>query len=265
MSQSEAFEISLESLKLGYPQKGMSGWSSDFEISLNIQAPAFICLIGPNGAGKSTLLKTLGGFIEPISGKIAYNGTNIHDLSYKRLATQRSFLKAESWRPAWTQAYDWVAQGRSPYLGWSGKLTKKDHKVIDESLELVNAAHLKAVEVDSCSDGEFQRLNIARSLSQQCPLLLLDEAMAHLDVTQRVEIISRLKDYTRAQNRITIISIHDLALAFEYADQIFCVQQPSIFECGTADELIQRNCISQVFDSEAVKFDVESGQFRHIQ
>lgn len=234
-------------------------------LNLTLNMGEFVCLIGPNGAGKSTLLHTLAGMQPPLSGKVRLSGDDLHRLEPLQLAKRLSVVLTERPNVGSMTGYALVALGRHPYTDWMGKLTTYDEAVVQWAIEAVGAADLAAHPLVELSDGQRQKLMIARALAQDTALMLLDEPTAFLDLPRRVEIMRLLKRLAHETNKGILLSTHDLELALRTADTIWLMSSRGELHVGTPEALIVNGAFEQVFAEEGiegVEFDAESKSFR---
>ena len=177
-----------QSLSIGYP-----GHTVAADLNLHLTQGRLVCLLGPNGAGKSTLLRTLCAMQPPLAGQVLLNGVDIHTISSRELARLLSVVLTDRVQVGLLSAYELVSLGRYPYTGWNGRLSAEDHRIIRQSIEATGAQDLAARPVDELSDGERQKVLMARALAQQPKLLVLDEVTAFLDLPRRVDIMRTLR------------------------------------------------------------------------
>lgn len=207
--------IALRNLQIGYKQRKktipvFSGLSAEFN------AGELVGLMGNNGVGKSTLLKTITGTLPALSGDVLLNGKNIKQYTASELAQQLSIVVTERIGGFNLTAWDVVASGRIPYINVFGKLSPEDEAIIQQSLEQMGIASLKDKLVDELSDGQRQKVMIAKSLAQQTPLIILDEPTAFLDYNSKHALFKTLKTLCKEQQKLIIVSSHDLDLMRPY-------------------------------------------------
>jgi iron complex transport system ATP-binding protein len=249
-----------ENLAIGYEQKGGTRTVAD-EIEVSLSGGVLVCLLGPNGAGKSTLLRTLAGMQRPLRGTVFLGEQNIHQLGARTLARQISVVLTERVNVGMLTAYALVALGRQPYTGWTGKLTATDEAVVQKALTAVSAAHLAPRFVHELSDGERQKVMIARALAQEPQLMLLDEPTAFLDLPRRVEIMGILRQLAHDQKRAILLSTHDLDLALRLADIIWLMPENGALQVGTPEDLVLSGAFARTFASTGILFDPFTGSF----
>lgn len=207
-------EIRLEQLSIGYGREKVV--VSDINVS--IRSNELTCLIGTNGIGKSTLLKTLTGFLPPLSGRILLDGQNIGVLSQSERAKLMSIVLTNRMETQNLSVMDMVGMGRMPYTGFWGKLGKADEKKVQSAIKSVGIGRLRERMVHDLSDGERQKVMIAKAIAQETPIIYLDEPTAFLDFQSKVEILLLLKRMAKELHKIVFLSTHDLELAVRIAD-----------------------------------------------
>jgi iron complex transport system ATP-binding protein len=253
--------LSTEKLTVGYLKRG-SPIPVIQDLTLSLGAGELVCLIGQNGAGKSTLLRTLAGIQAPLTGSVQVNGHAITGMNAREIAQHLSIVLTEKGATGLLTVRELVALGRYPYTDWVGRLTPADHAVIEESLKLAGATRLVNRRVMELSDGERQKVMIARALAQGTPLLMLDEPTAYLDWPRRVEMLHLLRELAHRTGRAILLSTHDLELALRHADRLWVVQPGGILSHGTAEDLVLSGAFEQAFASEGLIFDPLTGDFQ---
>ncbi len=232
------------------------------EINVSLRAGELVCLIGPNGAGKSTLMRTLAGMQPPLSGSVTLMGDDVHSLAPRDLARRLSVVLTERINPGLLTAYTLVALGRHPYTDWSGRLSAHDEFVVRQAIADVGAESLADRQVGELSDGERQKIMIARALAQEPALLILDEPTAFLDLPRRVEMMQLLRRLAHDSQRAILLSTHDLDLALRTADRIWLMASGSPLQVGAPEDLVLSGAFEAAFRAEGVAFDAQSGAFR---
>jgi iron complex transport system ATP-binding protein len=248
-------------LSIGYFGPRHSKLAVASGIELQLRAGELVCLLGPNGAGKSTLLRTLAGMQTPLAGEVLLQGKNIHVISKPELARQLSVVLTERVTVGLLTSYEVVALGRSPHTNWTGALTDRDHAIVEEAIRAVGAEPLARRYVSELSDGERQKIMLARALAQEPVVMILDEITAFLDLPRRVEIIRILRDLAHHRKRAILLSTHDLELALSTADRIWLLPKGGTIAAGTPEDLVLRGIFGSAFESEGVRFDETSGSF----
>lgn len=220
-----------------------------------------IALLGRNGTGKSTLLRAIAALGSVQGGTIEIDGRPIGTLSPTELARNIAFVNTERIEVEAMTAYELVAIGRSPYTDWMGRLTDDDNAIVEESLRMAGVESLANRKVDTLSDGECQRVMIARALAQQTPIILLDEPTAFLDLPNRYELCTLLATLAHTSNRCIIFSTHELDIALTLADSIALVDTPHLTHLPTEDMIASGN-IERLFLGNNVHFDTKSRSIR---
>lgn len=234
--------LEIKSLSIGY---GDIVISSDINVSLN--EGDMVALVGPNGAGKSTLFKTLCGHIKPLSGKVIFNGIDASEISPKERAKLLGVVLTSKPDDMFMKVFDVVAAGRFPYVGMFGKLTENDEKIIEESLNIIGVKELKDRLFNTLSDGERQKVMIAKAIAQNTPIIFLDEPTAFLDYPSKIELFSILKRLTVEQKKTIIFSSHDLELLLRYTDNLWVMAKDKPFVAGKCHELLEKDFIKDYF------------------
>jgi len=210
--------ISLEQLEIGYKTRYQT-ISIFKDIHLTLHPGNLVGLVGDNGIGKSTFLKTLTGNITPLSGDVLINSKSVTDINLQHLSQILSIVVTEKIGGFNLTVWDVIASGRIPYLNLFGKLTSHDETIVITSLDQLNLLSLKNKLMDELSDGQRQKVMIAKSLAQETPIILLDEPTAFLDYTSKHHLFSILKKLCIEQNKLIIVSSHDVDLMKHYTTQ----------------------------------------------
>lgn len=230
-------------------------------ISASLRSGELTCLLGPNGAGKSTLLKTLSSFLPPLDGDITLLGRPLR--SYSNTARSRLIGVVLTDRVSLDNmsARELAGLGRTPYTGFWGRLSADDKAIVDEALELVGISGLADRMVDTLSDGERQKVMIAKALVQQTPVIFLDEPTAFLDYPSKVELMQLLLSLSRDHGKTIFMSTHDIELALLTADKVWLIDKPHGVATGTPEDLALDGSLARYFEREGVKFDMSTGMF----
>ncbi len=217
--------IEVKDLKIGYHKHKVI-----FEnIAFKAHAGELIGIIGNNGVGKSTLIKTLTKSIEPIGGEIIIQQKNSIHYSSQQLAQVISIVNTERIGGFNLTVWDVVALGRTPYINIFGKLSASDTEIIMQSMERLQILHLKDILIDELSDGQRQKVMIAKSLAQQTPIIILDEPTAFLDYNSKHQLFFTLKQLCEQQSKLILVSSHDLDLMNKYTHRSFILEEPNHF------------------------------------
>ncbi len=253
--------LQTDNLAIGYKKNGATSVVAE-GVNASLQKGELVCLLGPNGAGKSTLLRTVAGMQRPLRGTVTLGQQDIHRLDAKTIARQISVVLTERVQVGLLTAYALVALGRHPYTSWTGKLTAGDEAVVQGALTAVSAAHLAPRFVHELSDGERQKVMIARALAQEPQIMLLDEPTAFLDLPRRVEIMGILRRLAHEQQRAILLSTHDLDLALRMADTIWLMPENGPLQVGTPEDLVLSGAFERAFYSAGISFDPHTGSFK---
>ncbi|MBO7197266.1 MAG: ABC transporter ATP-binding protein [Tidjanibacter sp.] len=250
------YTIELHDVTLGYGDRVLMA-----DASVGFGWGELTALIGRNGTGKSTLLRTIAALSRPRSGTITVEGKDLFSLSMKEVAERISFVSTDDVRVQNLRVRDVVALGRAPYTNWVGRLTAEDKAKVEESLRLVGMAAFADSSVESLSDGERQRVMIARALAQDTPIILLDEPTAFLDLPNKYEICLLLRRLAHQEGKCILFSTHDLSIAIELCDTIAMIEGGE-FRYGTAQMLIESGDMQRIFEHTQIEFDREKGNVR---
>lgn len=212
-------QITLSHLSVGYKV----GHAVVSDINLTLQSGKLASLIGENGVGKSTLLKTLTGFLPKLEGSLLLDGKDISEFSQRALARQISIVLTQKPDVQNLTVEEIVGLGRSPYTGFFGKLHANDQQIVDESITAVGIQKLKNRMIQTLSDGERQKVMIAKALAQQTPVIFLDEPTAFLDFSSKVETFQLLQRMAHEMGKLVLLSTHDLELAVRFSDTLLQV------------------------------------------
>ncbi len=253
--------IEIKDLSIGYSVKRSAKVVAG-PITSTIFSGELTCLLGANGIGKSTLLKTLTAFLPGLSGEIFIRGREINTYSEKKLATLVGVVLTEKPDIKNMTVRELVGLGRSPYTGFWGTLNKKDKEIVDNAIALVKIDHLAPRMIHALSDGERQKVMIAKTLAQETPIILLDEPTAFLDFPSKVEIMQLLHRLSRKTNKTIFLSTHDLELALQIADKIWLMDNESSIRTGTPEDLALNGSLSNFFARKGIIFDRDTGLFR---
>lgn len=252
--------ITLEQLSIGYLQKGNTKVVAS-QLNAEIREGELTCLLGSNGVGKSTLLRTLAAFQPKLEGEvwIDNDGKRLSLSSYtdKQLSRLIGVVLTEKPDVKNMTVRELVGLGRSPYTGFWGMLSENDLKIVDESIALVGVSELSERLIDTLSDGERQKVMIAKALAQQTPVIFLDEPTAFLDFPSKVEVMQLLRRLARSMQKTIFMSTHDLELALQVADTLWLMEKGQL-SVGTPRQLADAGTLSRFVEREGIKFDAQS-------
>ncbi|MCL1821319.1 MAG: ABC transporter ATP-binding protein [Prolixibacteraceae bacterium] len=260
IGNNDDFAIRISDLAVGH--KNQRGEVAFLRKSINFSACAgeTVALIGPNGIGKSTLLQTLAGFRKSWNGTIVLNGRPTASFSQRERATTLCFVSTENVNVPNMHVAGLVALGRFPYTNWLGRLRENDKAQVYDALEKVGMAKFATRMVNQLSDGERQRVLIARALTQDTPFIILDEPTAFLDVRNKYEIFHLLHDLAHSQNKTIILSTHDLNIALREMDKLWILLEDESLE-GAPEDAVLHGWIDRLFMSPHIAFDINDGDF----
>lgn len=250
------YTIELHDVTLGYGDRVLVA-----DANVGFGWGELTALIGRNGTGKSTLLRTIAALSKPQKGVVTINGRDVASLSMKEVASQIAFVSTDDVRVQNLHVWDVVSLGRAPYTNWVGRLTEEDKAKVREALALVGMDGFAQAAMDSLSDGERQRVMIARALAQDTPIILLDEPTAFLDLPNKYEICLLLRRLAHKEGKSILFSTHDLSIAIELCDTIAMIEGGE-FHYGTAEMLIESGEMGRIFERTQIEFDRERGNVR---
>ena len=224
-------KISLSHLSVGYT----ASQALVSDVNVELQSGQLHCLIGRNGIGKSTLLKTLTGFLPKLSGNLLLDGQGIETFTQQALARKISIVLTQKPDVQNLTVAEVIGLGRSPYTGFFGKLRSKDCAVVDDAIRSVGIEPLRHRMIQTLSDGERQKVMIAKALAQETPIILLDEPTAFLDFPSKAETFQLLRSMAHEKDKLIVLSTHDLELAVRFADCLLEVEEGSLHTVTAAE------------------------------
>lgn len=230
-------------------------------VTTRFECGRMVALLGRNGTGKSTLLRAMAKLGDVAEGEILVDGKSIADIDIRQFARLVAFVNTERVDVEALSAYDLVAIGRSPYTDWLGRLTDDDRVVIERSMRITGVEHLAERMVETLSDGECQRVMIARALAQDTPVILLDEPTAFLDLPNRYELCTLLSRLAHDEGKLILFSTHELDIALSLADSIALVDSPQLVHLST-QAMIESGSLERLFNSDLVGFDQATRSIR---
>lgn len=259
-SKTQHLTIELRHLRTGYTERRRSVIISP-DLSLSIRPGEIVMLMGPNGSGKSTLMHTMAGLLPPLAGEVELGEKPLSSLTMKEVARQLSLVLTERIPAGNMDVWEVVTIGRYPYTGFRGVLSTEDKHICEEALATCRLTELRERIFDTLSDGEKQRVMIARALAQETPLILLDEPTAHLDLPSRLEVTTMLRTLAHKLGKSILISTHELDLALGWADTIWLLDRSGAITAKAPEDLILDGDIERVFGDPRLRFDQERGEF----
>ena len=260
MRQSEIV-VEGENLTIGY-QVGKKRTEVHAGLNFQLFRGELTCLLGANGAGKSTLLRTLAAAQPSLSGGLRLLGRDLSDYSERELSRTIGVVLTDRTQAGGLTVYELVALGRQPYTGFFGRLNKEDKRLVEHALQAVEIAHKARCYMAELSDGERQKVMIAKALAQETPVIYLDEPTAFLDFPSKVEMMQLLHQLSRQTDKTIFLSTHDLELALQIADKIWLMDKVNGVTIGTPEDLSLNGSLSNFFARKGIAFDLETGLFR---
>lgn len=257
-------DLTLHRLTVGYPvRRGLARTGRPVlrEVSVHATAGRVTVLLGPNGAGKSTLLRSIAGLQRPLGGTVALGGDAMHGLDPRVRATRMAVVLTERFDPGLLRGRDVVELGRFPHRSRAGTFTKGDRRAVDTALAAVHASDLADLLLARMSDGQRQRIMIARALAQSPALLLLDEPSAFLDAPARIELLALLRRIAAERDIPVVASTHDVEAAVQLGQDAWLIGPGNRVTSGPVQQLATGGAIGAAFDTDQVVFDPRTGRF----
>ncbi|TDP51958.1 ABC transporter ATP-binding protein [Aminicella lysinilytica] len=242
--------LSMDKLSVGYNKRVLIK-----DICIDIHKGEIVTLIGPNGAGKSTILKSITRQLQIIRGKVVLDVNDLHNTTFKELSTKMAVVLTDRMKPELLTCHDIVATGRYPYTGRLGILTREDEDKVDEALAAVNARELGTRDFNAISDGQKQRILLARAICQEPEIIILDEPTSFLDIRYKLELLSILRNMAKKKGITVVMSLHEIDLAEKISDKIICVNGDRISHFGTPDEIFREDTIRKLYNIDNGFFD----------
>ena len=237
--------FSTDSLTVGYNGRALIS-----DITLGLKKGEILTLIGPNGSGKSTILKSITRHLAAISGVVYIEQKNMRTMSGRDMATRMAVVLTERVRPELMTCGELVASGRYPYTNSFGKLTARDHEIVRDALCRVHAEELYDRDFTAISDGQRQRIMLARAIAPEPEIIVLDEPTSFLDIKHTIELLEILNDMAKKQNITVVMSLHEIDLACKISDKIVCVKGDHIAAYGQPDEIFSDERVRELYDIE---------------
>lgn len=254
--------ISAQHLSIGYPKSRNRNTSVLYkDMSFDLYAGELTCLLGSNGAGKSTLLRTITGLQLSLDGNVLLQGKNILNYSEQQLSTLLGLVLTDKTVVGGLTVTELVGLGRYPYTGFFGRLSKEDHRIVEKAMQDVCILHKKDSYVAELSDGERQKVMIAKALAQECPIIILDEPTAFLDIVNRIEIMNLLHLIASTQNKTILLSTHDIELALTLADRLWLLARDRGLKSGVTEDIIISGAVNEYIGNDTIVFDKQTGRF----
>ncbi|WP_310397784.1 ABC transporter ATP-binding protein [Hymenobacter sp.] len=253
--------LTAEDLAVGYFVNRKTPRPVTGPLRLALWPGELVCLLGPNGAGKSTLLRTLAGLQPPLSGRLDLGGTALARLSAGERARRLSIVLTDRVDAGNLTVRELVSLGRHPHTGWLGTLSAHDEAQVSAALAATDTEAYARRPVGELSDGERQKVLLARAVAQDTPLVLLDEPTAHLDLPNRVALMRLLHRLARQTGKAILLSTHELDLALQAADRVWLLAADGALRTGTPEDLVLSGAFAAAFAREGLAFDPATGTF----
>ena len=244
------YYLDLKDLSVGYQGKALI-----HDINIGINKGEIVTLIGPNGAGKSTILKSITRQLALVGGYVYFDNSSIHNMSYKTLSTRMAVVLTQRMQPELMTCHDVVATGRYPYTGRLGILSREDEDKVEAAMAAVHASELGGRDFNAISDGQRQRVLLARAICQEPDIIILDEPTSFLDVRHKLELLSILRSMAKEKDITVVMSLHEIDLAQKISDKIICVKGDTIAHYGKPEEIFEENIIRDLYDIDNGFFD----------
>lgn len=244
------YYLDLKDLSVGYQGKALI-----HDINIGIDKGEIVTLIGPNGAGKSTILKSITRQLALVGGYVYFDNSSIHNMSYKTLSTRMAVVLTQRMQPELMTCHDVVATGRYPYTGRLGILSREDEDKVEAAMAAVHASELGGRDFNAISDGQRQRVLLARAICQEPDIIILDEPTSFLDVRHKLELLSILRSMAKEKDITVVMSLHEIDLAQKISDKIICVKGDTIAHYGKPEEIFEENIIRDLYDIDNGFFD----------
>lgn len=252
--------LQIENLTIGYRESGREAIISK-GINVNFEKGKLIAVVGANGVGKSTLLRTLCNLQPALSGAIKIEGKLLEQHQPIELASKLSLVLTEQIASKNLTVSEIVGLGRQPYTNWLGKLSEQDKNLIRQSLDATHTLDLADRKCHQLSDGQLQKVMIARALAQETPLIILDEPTTHLDMYHKAYILNLLKKLCSDFNKTIIFSSHEIELALQLSDNLLVMKTDKV-EFGSSAELIENQVFESLFPNDLIVFDRKTASFK---
>lgn len=251
--------LETRNLSIGYRDKKKNHVVQS-EIKLKINRGELVAVLGKNGIGKSTLLRTLTKVQSPLEGQVLIDGKELKISNLSELSKKLSVVLTERLPDSQLTVFELVALGRQPYTNWIGKLTQEDIDQVNWSLEQTETSEFASKHFYELSDGQLQRVMIARAMAQDTDIIILDEPTAHLDMHHTIKIFELLKKLAVESGKAVVLSSHQVNLAIKYAEQLILMTEKEVLS-GTGSDLIRSKSLDKLFPTEIIKFNTDLEQF----
>ncbi|MBR1543658.1 MAG: ABC transporter ATP-binding protein [Muribaculaceae bacterium] len=246
--------LTTHSLSVGF-KNGKATTTLLSELNLSLEQGTLTALLGRNGAGKSTLLRAIGGSERPLSGCVKINGDDLHNMSFAQAARLIALVTTERVSVGALTVRELVELGRQPHTGFLGKLSAQDREAVEQAMENTGIKDMAGKMMSQLSDGERQKVMIARALAQETPVIILDEPTAFLDVANRIETMQLLGELAHAQDKAVLLSSHDISQSLRLADRLWLVTDNRSIICDSPQKILSNNEMDRIFNSDHIRFN----------
>lgn len=251
--------ITLDKLQVGY-----NGQALHKAFSTQVVSGEFICIIGKNGSGKSTLLRTMSGMQKPISGQVILDETNMAHLTIKKIAKNMALVLTEHLQDPYIKVFDLIALSRQVYTDWKHHLSAMDKKIIQNAVNITQTKELIDKEFNKLSDGQKQRVQLARALAQDTGSILLDEPTNHLDIQYKMDTFLMLQNMAHQNQKSIILSTHEISFAMQLADRIWLFDEKNIRDIKPLDKETPE-ILQKIFNTESIRFNPKTSTFDFLK
>lgn len=248
-------------LSIGYKSKAGPKLIAE-DLNFGLKSGELTCLLGPNGVGKSTLIKTIMGGLPSLAGEVKLNNLPLQSYKADTLAKELAVVLTDKIGGAQLMVEDLIALGRTPHTNWLGKMSHQDQEKVEEAIIQTNIGYLKKALISELSDGQLQKVMIARAIAQDAGILILDEPTAHLDLVNRFEIMFLLRKIAKESNKAILVVTHDLEIALETADQFWLMTCGAPLITGLPEDLVCQGSINQLLPGKELFFDSAKGKVK---
>ena len=236
---------------------GYNGNTLIHDINISVKRGQVLTLIGPNGSGKSTIIKTLTKYLKTVAGTVYVDDKTLDDFTNRELSKKISVVLTQRLKTEMMTCKDVVATGRYPHTGRLGILSAADRKIVEETMEQVNITELKDRDFSRISDGQRQRVLLARAICQQPQIIVLDEPTSFLDIRYKLELLGTMRRLAQEKNIAVVMSLHELDMAERVSDYVMCVKGETISHYGTAEEIFGKDLITELYG-------LKGGSYNHL-
>lgn len=248
-------------LSIGYQSKAGPKLVAE-NLNFELKSGELTCLLGPNGVGKSTLIKTIMGGLPPMAGEVKLKNLPIQSFKTDTLAKELAVVLTDKIGGAQLMVEDLIALGRTPHTNWLGRMSVQDQAKVDEAINQTNTGYLREALISELSDGQLQKVMIARAIAQDAGILILDEPTAHLDLVNRFEIMFLLRKIAKESTKAILVVTHDLEIALETADQFWLMTCGEPLMTGLPEDLVCQGSIDQLLPGKELFFDAVKGKVK---